>query len=414
MHAPLGLAAVLFIFGWGDAAFPQTGVKGKLCSKCKTTGKIENPFMTEKLLALEESVLFCSYIFEEDRHGHGLPWLPCDRCKNKELEKEARNAVAKRVAEVEHWLKGRREACAFLKTRNELLHLETEHFVIAWNIGKIVTREKKVYKTHEALHLYAQRLEDFYSEFLTRLGIKDEEMRIKKHYIYLFEEQSACLKASKELCGLTCWNAAKMPGNLVTGTPSTLVSWKDKLNLKKDDDFHRHLIHHISHLLNIAYYRLVWLYDDAGWADEGLAHYFEMNQFNEADNTCDQEGEEEEFTSSDWEVDVRKLLASGDPPSFAEISIKSTTALHGVDHKLAWSFVDFLMERNPHRFAVFMKGIKNMQSARDALKEAYDLTFISFQTQWEAYVLENYRKTPMKKVVPKRLRRKGQGQAPSP
>ena len=149
-----------------------------------------------------------------------------------------------------------------------------------------------------------------------------------------------------------------------------------------------------------------WLAVDAGWADEGLAHYFEIKYFNTADNTCDEEGEEEEFTSSDWEVDVRKALEAGKAPSFADLSIKSTTGLFKDEHKFAWSFVDFLMDRDPKGFKKFMKAIKSKKKCRDALQEAFDLNFITIHGEWEKYVLENYRKKPLKAPArPRRFRR---------
>ena len=83
--------------------------------------------------------------------------------------------------------------------------------------------------------------------------------------------------------------------------------------------------------------------------------------------------------------------------------MKSTTALYGEEHKFAWSYVDFLMDRDPHKFKLFMKAIKTKKKCREALKESYGLNFISFQNEWEKYVLKNYRKKPKK--PPRRPRR---------
>jgi len=381
---------VLLIFFLTDVSMAQEG-KDRLCPKCDSTGKIENPFMTEEMKALEKEVVFCSYVIEQDKEGHGIEWFPCERCRNPELEKKARGEFEALKKERVRWLERFRETDELLKPRRKLIHLETEHFVIAWNIPKIKTADKKTYNCHEALHLYAKRMEEFYADFLKFLGLEEKEMRNHKHFLYLFESQKTLRKAAHEYTGLDCWNAAKLPGN-----PSILCCWMDKINLKTDDHFHRHLIHHLSHLLNVAYYRMEWLAMKAGWADEGLAHFFEIKYFGIADNTCDEEGEEEEYSSTDWEVDVRKALETGKAPSFADISLKTTTALQGDEHKFAWSYVDFLLKRNPHKFKLFMKAIKEKRTATEGLKEAYSLNFISFSTQWEEYVLENYRKKPLK------------------
>ena len=391
MNRRVVIAALALIILSGTPFLKTAAQSKRLCPKCKSTGKIANPFYTEAIERLEKNVRFCSYCFEKDTEGHGLPWLPCKRCRNPDLAAIAKVEFDRRVAERAEWLEKRRSEIDFLNPREKPLILETEHFIIFWNIPKIVTREKKIYKKHEALHLYADRMEAFYADFQKTLDIEEKEMRNKKHYLYLFDTQKSCLKASKELTGLNCWNAAKLPGN-----PSILISWKDRDALKTDDDFHRHLVHHVSHLLNVAYYRMEWLAMEAGWADAGLAHYFEIKYFDQANNTCDEEGEEEEFTNSDWEVDVRKELAAGELQSFADLSLKSTTALHGDDHKLAWSYVDFLLKKDSGKFKLFMKGIKEKKPCRDALKAAYGLSFIGLQTGWEAYVLENYREKPRK------------------
>jgi len=375
---------------------------GPRCSKCKTTGKVENKYLTPALAALEAKVVHCSYIFEQDKKGHGNAWYPCERCRNPALAEAARRQFDAIVAKKTKWLERRRQKDSFLNTK--LLYVETDHFVIAWDIPKIVTKEKKTYRMHEAMHLYAERLETFYNDFMNFFGIDEREIRNKTHYVYLFERQKHSFKAAKELTGLNCWNAAKMPGN-----PSILVSFYDKANMHEEELFHQHLIHHLSHLLNVSYYRMEWMASTAGWADEGLAHFFEVHYFKRASNSCDEEGEEEEVSNTDWEYEVRRDLAAGNLPSFAELINKSVTSLHGMDHQTVWSIVDFLLKkRDPGKFKLFMKAIKDKKECRDALKEAYGLNVITFQREWEEYVLANYREKPLKQtgVRPRRLRRR--------
>ena len=401
------LFLVLFFYLFVAPAFAEKG-GDRPCSKCKSTSKIPNPFMDEKLLALEKPVLFCSYIIENDKKGRGLPWLPCPKCRDTPRWKKVNEAFKKEMKKRLEWLEARRKATAFLKTRTPLVHLETRHFIIAWSIPKIVTEDKKVYRLHEAAHLYARRLEAFYDDFMETLGLEDKEMRNTKHFLYLFEAQKSCLKAAQELIGLNCWNAARLPGN-----PSILISWRDKSSMPNDQDFLRHIEHHLTHLLNVAYYRMEWLAMDAGWADEGLGHYFEIKNFKIAGNTCDEEGEEEELLVRDWEFEVRKAVDAGNAPSFADILVKTTTALEGDEHMFAWSYVDFLMHYRPRGFKIFMRSIKEKKGVREALKEGYGLNFISFQEKWQNYVLENYRKKPLKLPRPGPGRPKRKRSVPS-
>ncbi len=359
------------------------------CPKCKSTGKLENKFFTPRIKEMESKVLYCSWVVEKDKKGHGIPWLVCKRCRNPGLEERARAEQKDLMLKNEKWIAERRKTDKLLK--EDLLHVETEHFIITWSIPKIVTSAKKTYRAHEALHLYADRLETFYADFMDLFKIDPKTIRNPKHNIFLFEKQKHNLAAAKHYTGLNSWNAAYLPGN-----PSILVSWQDKANLPTDDHFHRHLIHHVSHLLNVSYYRMEWLSATAGWADEGLAHFFEFRYFGLADNTCDEEGELEELSHSDWEYQVRMGVEKGTLPSFAETCNKSTTALHGKEHQVAWSYVDFLLKKKePARFLAFMRAIKTRKPCRDAIKEAYSLNVITFQKEWEEYVLATYRDKPL-------------------
>lgn len=390
MRTTLLLIAFLGIVAL-DQAQAQSRKRSSPCRKCENTGKVPNPFLTEELAALEKEVLYCSYCIKQDKKGHGLAWLPCTRCRNVEAQKEAELAFDALVAERIRWMKERREVDDFLQSRSELIHLETEHFIIAWSIPKFKTEDKKLYKAHVGAHLYARRLEAFYADFKEFLMIEEEEMRNHKHFIYLFEDQKTSLKAAQKYTGLKCLYAARQTGN-----PSVLVTWWDKTMMPDDSDFHRHLVHHTSHLFNVAFYLMEWMAKDAGWADEGLGHFFEIRHFHFATNTCDEEGDDEVLSKEDWQVDVRKAVEGGTAASFAELCGKSTTSLFHEEHKFAWSFVDFLLDRNRAKFKEFMRAIKEKKPSRDALKESYGLNPMSFQELWEKYVLEKYRKEPLK------------------
>ena len=168
------LVLVFWICLPGPQARSQEVADKRLCPKCNSTGKIPNPEMTEALLAMEGKVKICSHIHELDKKGRGLSWVPCERCRNPSLEKAAQEEFEAIVAEREEWIQARRERVdQCLNPRRELLHMQTEHFIIAWNIPKITTAEKKTYKIHEALHLYAERMEAFYADFLRILEMFD-------------------------------------------------------------------------------------------------------------------------------------------------------------------------------------------------------------------------------------------------
>jgi hypothetical protein len=65
-----------------------------------------------------------------------------------------------------------------------------------------------------------------------------------------------------------------------------------------------------------------------------------------------------------------------------------------------------MKEKDPTRFKIFMKAIKEKKETRDAIKEAYGLNVISFQREWEEYVVANYRDKPLKEAGQPRRNRK--------
>src|SRR5262249_29207323 len=77
----VAVAAVLPQDGKDSKAPPAQPPAGSLCSKCKTTGKVDNPAWKE-FAKLEQGTRFCSYVLDRDPNGYGIPWMPCRGCRN--------------------------------------------------------------------------------------------------------------------------------------------------------------------------------------------------------------------------------------------------------------------------------------------------------------------------------------------
>jgi hypothetical protein len=377
---------LFFVLAAGTVSLGFQHKDERLCPLCKTTGKVVNPFY-EANQHLEEGIRFCSWSIEKDRKGRGIPWLPCDRCRRPDLKAKATAEFEKEAAIRLEWLSKRREIDETLKMRQPLLHLETQHFKWAWNIPKF-TVDKKVYRMHEALHLYAERMEEFYAEFQRIHRISDPNNCNSQHELYCFERQIAASKA----CGL--YGGQASPNGKVTwqGHPehSTFVTWLNKSEMPSDGDFHRDMIHNVSHLLTAAYNRGWWLFA-VGFAHEGSAHWWEMYYYKKATSYCFQENNSmASWVSTKWEAKVKKALMAGKVPSFADMILKPTDGLDEKDHVYAWSYVDYLMHLDPHKAISFYDLLKQKKPVREALLQVFDMSVLGFEEKWKVYVMENY------------------------
>lgn len=369
---------------------PALAPTDKLCSKCKSKGRIPNPALDEKAKAREEGCLHCSERIEKDPAGKGLPFIPCKGCQTVSLAKAAQ-AEFETLAKAEtEWLAARRKIDAKLKPRIKLIHIETAHFQLTFGLDKVVLEDRTVLDAHAAAHLYAKRLEEFYAWFQKLLNTTDAEARNLKHQIYLLDDMKTLMVAATEFAQLPTDRAGR-----AVGDPSILTTWRDKQQFKSDGSFHQHVLHHVSHLLLGVFHLKVWLADDAGWLEEGLAHYVEMKLFTKSGNSCNIEGTGEHMVDADWEPLVRKMVAAGPTTSFAELMQKKAYLLTEPEHYLAWSYTDFLIARKPEALREMVKQVKEKKPQRDALREVYGLTTTGIDEQWRAYVLENYRTKPI-------------------
>lgn len=385
------LLACLAVWGSEPRCFGQTApAPAKLCSKCKSTGKLANPFLDEKWLALEEHCLQCSERLDRDRTGFGLPEIPCKGCVSVEVAKPFLEQFEKKAAAESEWLKERRKIDETLKPRKPFVHVETQHFQITWGIDKVTLPDKTTLDAHAAAHLYAKRMEEFYVWFQKLLNTNDQEARNTKHQLYLMGDERTLIQAAQHYAAINTDRAGR-----VVGDPSILTTWWNRSNFKTDASFHQHVVHHVTHLLLGVFHLKVWLAEDAGWIEEGIAHLAEMDLFDRAGNSCNTEGTEEDMSDDDWQPVVRKLVATGKPAPFAEWMNKKAHMLSAQEHYLAWSYTDFLYRRKPEALRELVKRLKEKAPQRDVLRELYQLTTTGIEEPWRAYVLETYRTKPL-------------------
>ncbi len=355
-----------------------------MCAYCKTTGKLVNPFY-ETYGHLEDEVKFCSWAIEKDKEGCGLPWTPCWRCKNEQLKARAIAEFEKLVKEKKEWLVKRREVDAFLKPRKPLLHLETEHFVWTWNIPKL-TFKKRAYREHEALHLFAGLMEQFYAEFQKVHKVKEKDNFNTFHQLFCFERQVIARKACMK------YGEQASPNGKVTKQmkPSVFVTWWNKTRMPSEEDLHRDFIHNVTHLLTATYKTWWWLYE-TGFAYEGSAHWWEVYYYKKATSYCFREVNSlSNWVAGKWESKVKKEVLAGKELSLAEILMLPGGSLTAKQHMYSWSYVDYMMFMDPHKTIDFFDILKQKRPAREAFLEIWKSSVLGFEEKWKEYVKTEY------------------------
>ena len=95
----------------------------------------------------------------------------------------------------------------------------------------------------------------------------------------------------------------------------------NKQHFNDDDKLHRNIVHCVAHLLLSAQAPPAWIGNiKAGWADEGVGHWFEDRYFGICDNYCFQEANGNlDFKSGRFRLAVRKLVAANEAPAVAVV-----------------------------------------------------------------------------------------------
>lgn len=377
----------------------------QLCGTCETTGVVDVEVPGKWLLEYARGdgweVVHCSEAAEADNMT--LDWMPCPRCKAPSLEQAAQARWDAIAAEKQAWLEERRRMDRFT-SGEPIIHLETTHFVIAWDISKIKASDKKTYRAHEAAHLYAERMEALYHHYQTLLGVVDADNMRNKHHVYIFDKLRDAMKVGPVYANMSSNSTARRAGGVEH--ESTAIMYRNKNLHPDDDDLHRHWIHTIVHQLTSVHYNVnwfapgekglspPWLADKYGWLDAGLAHWFEVDFDGAATTYCTQEQDTtSRWKGGDWHKNVWKSVMSEDVPSFPQVISIPTQALTPQQHQFVWSWVDYLMHLDPKAMGMAIKLAKKERPTRELLREAWGVSMLSFETDWAEWVKTEYAPT---------------------
>ncbi len=384
------IVAILMLFAPAAAAAPAPPAD-KLCAKCKTTGRLDNTPKDAALAANEAKVEFCSWRVKNDPVGKGLPFIPCPNCLAPSKAAAAKAEFDKLAAPVDAWMAERAKVDEVIKPRDGIVHIRTKHFDLVYGLPQITLADKRTFDLHAGAHLYADRLEDFYAWFQSKLAYTDAEARVIRHQVFLMNDLRTVQAAAQKYANLFTDRACR-----AVGDPSIVVTWRDKAVFGKNDEyFHRHVVHHVSHNLQGIFYKRLWLVEKAGWLDEGLANLCEMERFDICGNSCDRESNDDDYSDDDWEPIVKKLVLTGKSIPLADLFGKNTDSLSAEERLFAWSHVDFFFAQKPDKVRELVKAVKDDKEVRDAIREHFGFTVAAMEEAWATWVKENYRDKPI-------------------
>lgn len=370
------------------------------CRYCKDTGWIQCNKHKKAALELEGSAIRCSELIECKQCG-GTLRIPCTRCK---LDLAAE--IAAERAEMEKWLEKMREIDAYVGKVENVMHCESAHFILTFNLPKI-TSGRKAYNTHEAMHLYLERLEECYTDVCADLGATDKDF-LAKTQVMIWRREREIIRSASKYCGQNSNTKAYL-----LGKAPIFTIYYNKNFMHEEFELHQAVVHNVVHCLLSNVWDGIWPGNMRGaWIDAGYAHHYELKYFKQhgggVRNYCYQEGDtNRNFKFGKWRSSVRKGVDAGDAPPFVDLASKNLTNLTPSDHMYSWSLVDFLIAEHPKKFPEVARKIKQKKRLGDVMKEAMGMSPFQFEEAWKEFVQKEYPVKETKTLPPRWKRNKG-------
>jgi len=269
------------------------------------------------------------------------------------------------------------------------LHAESAHFRISWNIKQVDAKGGST--PHGGMHVYLDRLEALYADFLRDLSALDKDFCGKTH-VMLWQKAADQERASIAFTGQSSSTESKLMGK------SPVVSiFYDKSHLHEEFELHQAMVHQVAHCLLSNVFDGIWPGNiKGGWIDCGLAHAYEVRYFGSVRHYCYVESDTMlAFEFGRWEQAVLGGVQSGKELRFLGVTGRNTTELSPQEHMYAWSYCDYLLRAHAQKFGAIARAVKTRQGAAEMLSGVLGLTPAQFQQGWADWVEATY--SPKKK-----------------
>ncbi len=376
--APLCLAALASaheLSTQGEPANPPPFVR---CIPCKNEGRLPCAAHPKEEMHLEDGVQFCSLVADCAACG-GTGWLDCADCENPRwiellATKRAQQAGLKTLtARYDNDMK------------RPLRKVVTPHIMLVWELDELKI-DKRTVRHHELMHVYAERLESHFVDYTTVMKTSPRDFK-ERMAVFVWSKEADQLEGSTRFTGQSNRRGVKLLGG--TSAYSLLGT---KQNFRDDTALHRNLVHNVTHLILSHQAPSQWLGNiKHGWADEGLAHWFEERYWGLCDNYCyEEQNSNVDFKGGKWKPVVRRMVAENDLPTMAEVMQKNTDGLSLPMHALAFSYVDYLIATDAAKFGELCTLLRKRTETRDALAKALGTNVLELEQRWKAWVLATY------------------------
>jgi len=319
-------------------------------------------------------------------------WCPSCGRNGADWGREGLDLVAKQV-EVERRILGK---------RRKLILVTSPHFYLVTDIKRlmVVTRERsrRLMGMHEIAHLFIQRAEIAYREFVEAFG--DDVILPRPSAIYLMETEALKRAIAEEYFGhgdpelLYGGESTRIAGGYpYNGCAISREKYGEggRARATEDEWLHFQMRHLVGHLLVSCWVKVNgkneflprWMYAGAG-------HWLSRNpeKFREMANFCAGEGAVVRHSGKKWPQMLVRQAA--DPKSHPVQRVFSVGSLGGLDldmHQRAWSWFDVFLREDRDRFVAFLRALRAGTDARVAMKATFGLTPEEWDGRWRERIL---------------------------
>jgi len=348
------------------------------CTRCKNVGAKPCPEHKKEDCELEGNALYCTVIGLCHTCG-GTGWVDCKHCKNAAVE-ERFEGRRKRIPQVEKGIAHFEEDLA-----RPLSIAESPHFIVIWDVEKMKVG-KKLLGRHEMLHRYVDHVEELYKDYTDLLSVSDRAFK-RKSRIFVWSNFQQHREASTRYCRMASNGGVRLMG----ANPTYSVAAEKRLFVN-EESLRRNVIHCTAHLLLSHQAPIHWIgKTKGGWADAGVAHWFEDRYFGICDNYCFQESDTAGgVKGGPWKPALRKLVAKKQAPSLAGLFQQNTETLSAEQHMVAFSIIDYLITKDAKQLNQLLIRLRQKVTTRQALDEVLGTNAVRLQEAWQAWVRATY------------------------
>jgi hypothetical protein len=333
--------------------------------------------------------LTCSTMLEAHECSRGTAhpeWCPSCGARGADWRNAEDLAAIRRQCEVERRLLG---------ARAKLVIVTSPHFYLVTDIRSLKVRTQngspRKMEMHELAHLYAQRAEIAWQDFVDVFGT--DLRRDTRVAVYLLRRESVQDAVAQAYFGLPEFDFTY--GSFETRTVAGGYAM-DGLAISLDEHpgdhrLHLKMRHNIGHLLisrwtppgNRWEAMPSWIYrGSAHWLSRLPEKFREMAMFHHG------EGKVEADTGADWWKHLRRqAMNPALKPMQRYLDMAHREALDLDDHRRVWSWFDLFLREDPEPFLGLLAGIRTGREGRPALESAFGISPEELDQRWRDRVL---------------------------